>query len=106
MQQKLGPSVYDSHLLHTVCLMKSVGCKSCGSQELYKDQGYFVCVYCQSRLMSEVEDYPQMMSIIDVHSDIQMLLKKCIEDSANRRRYASLILDIDPSNVEALKYLT
>ena len=86
--------------------MKSVGCKSCGSQELYEDQGHFVCVYCQSRFTPEAEDYPRMISIIDVHSDIQMLLKKCIEDSANRRRYASLILDIDPSNVEALKYLT
>ena len=40
-----------------------------------------------------------------VDSDIQMLLEKCKQDPANRRRYANLILDIDPTNREAAAYL-
>jgi len=55
--------------------------------------------------MREVDDYPPKVAVIDVQSDIKALLKKCIEDPANRRRYTSLILDIDPSNSEVLKYL-
>lgn len=86
--------------------MKSVECKRCGSEELIKDDGYVICAYCQSRFMLEIDDHPRKGTVIDVQSDIQALLKKCIEEPANRRRYASLILDIDPSNTDAIKYLT
>ena len=86
--------------------MKSVECTRCGSKELIEDNGYFICAYCQSRFMQEIDDYPRKGAVIDVQSDIQALLKKCIEEPANRHRYASLILDIDPSNTEAIKYLT
>lgn len=85
--------------------MKSVECTRCGSKELFEDEGYVVCAYCQSRFMPEVDNNPRKGTVIDVQSDIQALLKKCIEDPANRRRYANLILDIDPSNWEATKYL-
>lgn len=85
--------------------MKSVECTRCGSSELIEDDGYVVCVYCQSRFMREIADHPPTGTGIDLQSDIQALLKKCVEDPAKRRRYASLILDIDPSNSEALKYV-
>ena len=86
--------------------MKSAECLHCGSKELLEDEGYVVCVYCRSRFKPEVDDHPRKGTLINVQSDIQALLKKCIEDPVNRRRYANLILDIDPSNLEALKYLT
>ena len=86
--------------------MKYLECSRCGSKELFSDQGFVVCEYCQSRFIPDVDDQPKKGTVIDVQSDIQMLLKKCIADSANRRRYARLILDIDPFNTEALKYLT
>ncbi len=86
--------------------MKLLECSRCGSKELLEDDGYVVCVYCQSRFKPEVDEHPAKGTVIDFRSDIQALLKKCIEDPVNRRRYANLILDIDPTNLEALKYLT
>ena len=86
--------------------MKSVYCKRCGSEELIEDNGYFICAYCQSRFLLEIDDRAQKGTVIDVLSDIQSLLKKCTEDPVNRYRYASLVLDIDPSNADAIKYLT
>jgi hypothetical protein len=44
-------------------------------------------------------------SVISVSSDIEALLQKCREDPRNRKRYAGLILDIDPTNPEAQQYL-
>lgn len=86
--------------------MKSVECGHCGSKELFEEDEYLICAYCQSRFIPEVNDKPLKGTVIDVQSDIQKLLMKCIEDPKNRRRYANLILDIDPSNLEAMKYLT
>ena len=37
--------------------------------------------------------------------DVAELLRKCRENPARARKYANLILDIDPDNPEALKYL-
>jgi hypothetical protein len=42
---------------------------------------------------------------IEIDSDIQMLLMKCREDPVNARKYANLILDIDPGNLEAKRFL-
>jgi DNA-directed RNA polymerase subunit RPC12/RpoP len=86
--------------------MKSFECKLCGSKELIKEEDHLVCEYCQSRFLLEVDDSPKKGTVIDVQSDTQALLKKCSVDPANRRRYAHLILDIDPFNTEAKKYLT
>lgn len=105
-RQKPKPSVCYSYKLLTVCLMKSIECTRCGSKEFLDNGGQIVCSYCQSRFMVEADDQPHKRTVIDVQSDIQSLLKKCIEDPVNRNRYASLILDIDPSNLEAIKYLT
>jgi hypothetical protein len=44
-------------------------------------------------------------STIEINADIQALLEKCKSDPNNRRRYASLILDIDPTNQQANQYL-
>ena len=54
---------------------------------------------------SPVQDVSAKETVIGVDSDIQMLLEKCKQDPANRRRYANLILDIDPTNREAAAYL-
>lgn len=85
--------------------MKSILCLQCGSNELYEDNGFIVCAYCQSRFTPEVDDRRRKETLIDVQADIDSLLKKCTEDPKNRRRYASLILDIDPCNLEAKQYL-
>ena len=85
--------------------MKLVGCARCGSRELLEEDGFAVCPYCRSRFTPQADDLPRKDTVIGVHSDIQMLLQKCEDDPANSRRYANLILDLDPTNHEATKYL-
>jgi len=72
---------------------------------LFEEHGFVVCAYCQSRFAPEADDKPQKQTVIGVQSDIDALLQKCSNDPANRRRYASLILDIDPTNAQALQML-
>ena len=85
--------------------MKLVECTKCGSNELFDENGYVVCAYCRLKFVPSEEDKPKSGAVISVYDDIQYLLEKCRSDSANRRRYANLILDIDPTNFDAMKFL-
>lgn len=85
--------------------MKLIECQQCGSSELQEVNGVLVCEYCRSQFVPQTDDLPPVESSIELDSDVAALLKKCEVDPGNRRRYASLILDIDPTNSEALKYL-
>jgi hypothetical protein len=85
--------------------MKLIACSRCGSSELEHQDGFARCVYCQSRFVLEADDASRKDSTIDLNSDIERLLDKCRSDPANRRRYAGLILDIDPTNAEAIGFL-
>lgn len=38
-------------------------------------------------------------------SDVEMLLKKCEDDPANRERYIQMILNIDPLNKEVQRFM-
>ena len=82
--------------------------------------GYLICEYCESKFLFTAEDYDfygssqtsshtgtshSHTSGISLGSDIEMLLQKCRMNPKNVRKYANLILDIDPDNEEALKYL-
>lgn len=80
-------------------------CTGCGSTELIERNGFYVCVYCQSKFVPQASDSPPKGTLIGISSDIQALLEKCKADPANRRRYANLILDIDPTNPEAMRFL-
>lgn len=85
--------------------MKAIECARCGSKELVKKNGFLVCAYCQTKYLPPESDLPKPETEIDLASDIQNLLKKCEEDPGNSRQYANLILDIDPTNKEARRYL-
>ncbi len=85
--------------------MKIIECSRCGSKELFEEDGYVVCAYCQSRFTPQAEDKPPVNTAIQLGSDVEALLRKCREDPRNRVRYANLILDIDPTNKEAISYL-
>ncbi|MBR3581403.1 MAG: TFIIB-type zinc finger domain-containing protein [Lachnospiraceae bacterium] len=85
--------------------MKLINCKQCNGGEFYRDNGYMVCKYCNARYAIEKEDLGIKESTIALNSDIAALLKKCRQEPKNARKYANLILDIDPDNDEALKYL-
>ena len=85
--------------------MKIVRCQSCGANELVEKDGYMVCTFCNTRYTIEKEDLGIKTSSISLDSDIDILLKKCESDPKNAKKYANLILDIDPDNEEAIKYL-
>ncbi len=86
--------------------MKLVECNRCGSKELFEENGLVVCAYCQSKFVPQVDDRPFKETVIGIGSDIQSLLQKCMDDPSNRRQFASLILDIDPTNRQAIAYLS
>ena len=88
--------------------MKRIVCKSCGSNEFAERRNYRICIYCNSKYALEDEKASSSIVIangIALNDDVKRLLDKCQSDPANARRYANLILDIDPTNQEALRYL-
>jgi hypothetical protein len=85
--------------------MKLVVCTACGSRELSEEDGYVVCVYCQSRFVPQADEVLTRETVVGLQSDVELLLQKCQDDPANRTRYAGLVLDIDPTNQAARNYL-
>jgi hypothetical protein len=85
--------------------MRVVDCRRCGSKELIEEDGFIVCTYCQSKFVPQSDDLRPMESTIGIVSDIERLLTMCRAEPHNQRRYASLVLDMDPTNAEARRYL-
>lgn len=82
--------------------MKRNTCLNCGADVFIVKDGFKVCKYCESRY--EIESTTKKSSI-SLQNDIDNLLLKCRENPTKAYKYASLILDIDPTNREAKKYL-
>ena len=100
--------------------MKELVCKSCGATGLQIRGSYAICDYCDSKFLLTADDFGIYSTLkrhstlnqcngssigISLGSDIEVLLQKCRLNPKNARKYANLILDIDPDNEEALKYL-
>lgn len=85
--------------------MKQLVCERCGGNDFEEQNGFRICKYCDTRYVNQIEDTPQKNSIISIESDIKRLLNKCDTDPSNAVRYAGLVLDIDPGNSEAAKYI-
>ena len=105
--------------------MEALICKNCSSNALVRKNDYMVCPYCDSRFAITREErssglfvssqhgsghhvslsHSGVNSSIALDDDVERLLKKCRTDPKNARRYANLILDIDPDNAEVYKYL-
>lgn len=69
-----------------------------------------LCLYCGAKFAaeptkSEFVKPTAVQSNIDLSDDVERLLQKCRTDRKNARKYANLVLDIDPDNTEALSYL-
>ena len=95
-------------------------CKNCGASRMKLIKGYWCCDYCDSKFPATRDErsaysapdknnalgkHGEIASVIGISDDVERLLKKCETDRKNARRYANLILDIDPDNEEALRYL-
>lgn len=78
--------------------MKQNQCPNCGSTDFINRDGYKICQYCQSKFKIN-------NSVIALQEDIDNLLEKCEREPWNAKKYANLILDIDPKNSKAVKYL-
>ena len=90
--------------------MEAIVCKACGAGGLRLVNGRGQCDYCGTLFVLDKQEEkslqkPPVGNGIALESDIDRLLRKCKEEPRNARRYASLILDLDPDNNEALKYL-
>ena len=87
-------------------------CRKCGAPNMTRKGGFLFCQYCGSSVLLDADEQKAInlsnntvSTKIDLRSDVEMLLEKCKKDPQKARRYANLILDIDPTNQEALKYL-
>ena len=96
-------------------------CKNCTAVGLKLKGSFLVCEYCGSKFLLTADDFASQRSKamptakagishsfsseISLGGDIELLLQKCRLDPRNARKYANLILDIDPTNKEAYKYL-
>ena len=101
--------------------MEALICKNCGSNVLTRKNDYMYCPYCDSRFAITREErssgllgsskhhavlsHSGVTSSIALDDDIARLLEKCRIEPRNAKKFANLILDIDPDNEEALKYL-
>ena len=85
--------------------MQKIVCSCCGAHEFERKTGFLVCSYCGTLFHPDAVEMGDGESIIGVNQDIERLLQKCRSDAKNAKKYANLVLDIDPSNIEALKYL-
>ena len=86
-------------------MMKKLVCANCGANLFIEQDGIKVCQFCNSQHQPEKAGKPKKQSTISLQSDIDRLLQKCRTDPARASRYAGLVLDIDPTNEEARKYL-
>lgn len=93
--------------------MIGFSCNKCGNTSLEKKNGLYVCPYCGSTFFPDEKiekaihfsKQNSISSTVSLQSDIDMLLEKCRKDPRNAKRYANRILDIDPTNKEAQKYI-
>ena len=97
--------------------MEALVCKNCGANTLVRKNDYMVCSYCDSRFAitkekrrgaSFISSHYTEQSLIGKESsialddDVARLLEKCRTEPRNAKKYANLVLDIDPDNEEAL----
>ena len=85
--------------------MDAILCPCCGGKEFRNNGKFMICEYCDTQFLASAILGTSASSNIDLDDDVQRLLEKCRQDPAKARKYANLILDIDPDNTEALIYL-
>lgn len=91
--------------------MKALVCEMCGSQDLIKQDGMFVCQSCGTKY--SVEDAKKMMVEGTVQIDNSAYVEKFLANARRARqkedweeveKYYNLVEQNDPSNIEAIFY--
>ena len=106
--------------------MRAIKCHCCGGSDFRTEKEYLVCNYCETKFILDdaFHSYSQSavvsggkmhkpnemlksnsQSTISLGDDVKRVLEKCKSDPRRAKKYANLVLDIDPTNQEALKYL-
>ena len=99
--------------------MKALQCEMCGSQDLVKDGGFFVCQSCGTKYTVEEAKKMMVEGIVDVKGTVKVdtsdELKNLYEiarrakdtnNSENAAKYYDMILVKDPQSWEANFYTT
>lgn len=86
--------------------MQVYKCKSCGANDFSEVNGQIVCNYCGTSYIAEKKVETHQDTQISINGDVAVLLDKIKADPTHTRRYVNLILDIDPTNQQVLKYLS
>lgn len=86
-------------------VMEKLICESCGASEFIDDGEHYTCSFCGSQYVKQKNKNADSSPGIALDEDISRLLSKCKTDPENAEKYANLVLDIDPSNSEAMKYI-
>lgn len=86
--------------------MKLIICEQCGANELKERNGKLICTFCGAIYKDETlpNKHAEKKKTTIGLDDVQMLLEKIKTDPRNAKRYAKLILDIDPDNEKAMRY--
>ena len=85
--------------------MKALICEHCGGDEFIEKEGYYICRYCKSTFVPSKDMKPEKTATIALNDDVARLLQKCKTDPVRAQKYAELILEMDPSNKEAIEIL-
>ncbi|WP_146192030.1 hypothetical protein [Bifidobacterium catulorum] len=86
-------------------MLDQIVCSHCGSSEFIDRGDMQICAYCRSLFRRKAPYNEESGATIDVMEDVKLLLEKCRKDPSRASRYAGLVLDIDPTNQDALQYL-
>lgn len=88
-----------------IVLMNVLACEKCGSTDFFEKNGFRVCSFCRTKYAFDQQKTNSCSSDISLDDDIARLLQKCKTNPKQARRYANRVLDMDPGNRDAMKYL-
>ncbi len=80
-------------------------CENCGSKEYTVQKKKVICAYCHTCYKAQKGDPFTFGAKIDLMDDINILVSKCIKEPHNAKRYANIILEMDPYNQFARRYV-
>ena len=91
--------------------MKNIQCNKCKSVDFERINGVMKCIYCRTIYVADANAVTKLFndnvanSVIEIDEDILRLLERIEKEPWNARKFANMILDIDPTNEEALRLL-